>query len=68
MGLKEFFKSFILRADLFAAPATLRYGNEPVYETICGGILSTLLMIFFVAVFATSFLNVLSKVEIQATI
>ena len=63
---KKGFKAFILRSDLFAAAATLRYKGEPAYETLCGGIFSIILVIFFVVVFASQFIEILNKLEIEA--
>ena len=51
-NLKQGIKAFVLRSDLFAAASTLRYKGEPAYETLCGGIFSIILVIFFVVVFA----------------
>lgn len=64
--VRQFFKNFALRSDLFAAPATMRYNGQSSYESLCGGILSIVLVIAFGAIFATSFINVLTKVTISS--
>ena len=66
--LKDFFHKFILRADLFAATPTLRYGGEPAYETMVGGCVSLIMVIGFALIFYSSFLNVLNKVNVIATV
>ena len=65
--IKNFFKNFTLRSDLFAAPATLRYSGEASYESYCGGILSISLVIAFAIIFYSSFVDVLTKVVITAS-
>lgn len=65
--LKKFIKNFTLRSDLFAAPATLRYAGETTYESYCGGILSISLVIAFAVIFYSSFVDVLTKVIINAS-
>jgi hypothetical protein len=64
MGL---LKNFILRSDVFASQPILRYSGEPAYETICGGCLSIIIMLAFIAIFAGSFINVLTKVNIESS-
>ena len=68
MGFVSFLKNSILRADLFAAPPIFRYKGEPAYETFFGGCLSILLIIGFASIFATSFLNILNKVNVEAIV
>lgn len=63
---KKTAKAFVLRSDLFAADTTLRYNGEPAYETLCGGVFSIMLVIFFIVVFATSFIDILNKVVINS--
>ena len=64
---KNFVRNFVLRSDMFAAAPTLRYNGESSYESLFGGFLSMILVICFTAIFATSFINVLTKIEIEAT-
>lgn len=66
--LKNFIKSFILRSDMFAAQPTLRFNGESSYETLFGGCLSILLVIGFVGIFSTSFIKVLEKVNVTASL
>lgn len=64
---KNIARSFVLRADMFAASASLRFNGETVYETIFGGLLSLAIVIAFAIVFYSSFLDVINKVVITAT-
>lgn len=65
--IKKFIKDFILRSDMFAAQPTLRYGGQSSYETSYGGCLSILMVVGFAAIFYTSFINVLRKVNVTAS-
>lgn len=66
--LKNICKNFVLRSDLFAAAPTLRMHGEPSYETTFGGCLSILLVCAFAAIFSTSFIEVLQKVNVTASL
>ena len=65
---KNFFKGLTLRSDMFAAPPTLRINGQPSYETYFGGCLSILLVILFMAVFSTSFIDVINKINVTASL
>lgn len=60
-------KQTIMRCDLLACSPTLRVRGEPAYESILGGFMSIAIMGFFIVVFFTSFLEVLNRVDISAT-
>lgn len=60
--LKQFIKTF----DLFAQPVTFRYGDEPSYESLTGGICSIIMVIIFIAIFTGTALNTLNKVYINS--
>ena len=66
MGFKAIAKSIVLRADLFSAAATFRIRGEPVYESLCGGFVSIIVIAAFIGIFAQSFINLVSRVEIKA--
>ena len=68
MGLRDFIRNTIWRMDLLCAPNILRVRGEPDYETICGGIFSLLIMASFIAIFATSLIDVLNKIEITYSV
>ncbi len=60
-------KQTILRCDLLACAPTLRVRGEPAYESILGGFLSIAIMSFFIVIFFQSFVEVLNKVDISAS-
>ena len=64
---RNFLRNFVLRSDMFAAAPTMRYNGESSFESLCGGFLSIFLVIGFMAIFATSFIEVLTKVNISAS-
>ena len=66
--LKNFIQNFILKADLFAATATLRYSGGSSYETYVGGCVSLLMVIGFALIFYSSFIDVLTKVNVISSI
>ena len=49
---------------MFAAQPTLRYGGESSFETLFGGVLSIILVVAFALIFYSSFVNVLTKINI----
>lgn len=53
---------------MFAAQPTLRFNGQSSYETIFGGCLSILLVIGFAAIFGASFIKVLEKVNVTASL
>lgn len=65
MGLKDLCRNTILRMDMLCAPNILRVRGEPDYETMCGGIFSLVIMAAFGAIFYSSLMNVLNKMEIN---
>lgn len=65
--VKNVVKNFALRSDMFAAPATLRFGGQTSYESVFGGVLSLAIVIAFAVIFYSSFLDVINKVVITAT-
>jgi hypothetical protein len=67
MGIKDFFKGFILRMDMLSAQPILRANGESSFETYCGGTLSIIIMIAFSVIFYSSFLSVIGKLEISYT-
>lgn len=66
--VKNIARSFILRSDMFAAQPTLRFNGESSYETICGGCVSFIMVVGFIAIFSKSFVEVINKVNISATL
>eukprot|EP00919_Chromeraceae_sp_WS-2016_P018303 GHVR01043527.1.p1 GENE.GHVR01043527.1~~GHVR01043527.1.p1 ORF type:complete len:115 (-),score=4.17 GHVR01043527.1:4303-4647(-) len=68
MGLLKGIQNVILRMDLLSAKPTMRVRGESSYESYCGGCLSLILIITFVTIFAGSFINVIKKVEVIATL
>lgn len=66
--IKQNFKAFILRSDLFSASTSLRYKGVSSYETIGGGVFSIILVVFFIAIFATKFIDLMNKVEVEADV
>jgi len=66
-GICTGLKQTIMRCDLLACAPTLRVKGEPAYESVLGGFLSFVIMSLFIAIFFTSFLEVLNRVDISAT-
>jgi len=66
-GLCNGIKQTIMRCDLLACAPTLRVRGEPAYESVLGGFLSIVIMTLFIVIFSTSFMTVLDKVDISAT-
>jgi len=60
--IKSFFKTF----DLFSSPASLRVKGETEYQSVCAGFLSFLIFLGLIGIFATTFINILTKVNIEA--
>ena len=60
--LKEFFKTF----DLFSQPVTLRYNDEPEYETVTGGVCSIIMIIIFIAIFTGTAINTFNKLYVNS--
>ena len=52
---------------MFAAQPTLRYGGESSFETLFGGVLSIILVVAFALIFYSSFVDVLTKINIVAS-
>ena len=68
MPCLENLRNFILRMDLFAAQPILRTRGEAAFETISCGCFSLILILTFVGIFASSFVNILEKVDITASV
>lgn len=66
--IKNFVKNFVLRSDMFAAQPTLRLNGQSSYETIFGGCLSILLVTAFAVIFSKSFIAVINKVDVSASL
>ena len=54
-------RNFILEMDIFAHGTFLRYKSEESYRTMIGGIISIILIVFFVAIFARLIINTVNK-------
>ena len=67
MPCLETTKDKIKALDFFSSPASMRVRGSDSYETICGGIMSIGVIIFFISVFSTTIWNVLNKVDVQTT-
>ena len=61
MKAKKLLREFILRFDVFATPACLRYKGEPAYESVQCGLFSMLLIGIVIALFIQPVLTVLNK-------
>ncbi len=59
--LKEGIKAF----DFFRHPATFRYGEEPEYESLTGGIVSIIMIIIFAIIFFNTVMETIKKVSID---
>ena len=61
-------KGVIRNCDLFAHKVGLRFGDEPDYESLTGGLLSIIMMVVFVVIFANATLSTINKVYIDSKI
>ena len=59
-------KGKIKRIDLFSSSANLRVNGEPEYESVCGGLLSLIVIAVFISIFAGQILSVINKEKIVA--
>ena len=56
----------IVKYDLISAPASLRIKGETAYGSICGGISSVLVLLFFIVAFIILCINLLQLQNIVA--
>ena len=61
MPVLDKLRNTVLRFDVFSSGTTLRINGESNYESVCGGILSIILICAFIGIFAASFIGVLTK-------
>ncbi len=54
-------KGFIKGVDMFSHPASFRFNDEASYESLCGGVVSVMLVFIFVGVFFTTIRRTLDK-------
>jgi hypothetical protein len=61
MSFKKTIKNIIRKSDVFGFPATFCYNEEPVYQSIAGGVMSICLIAFFVGIFASTLIKTFGK-------
>lgn len=57
-------KDTIKGMDVFAQPATFRISQSPNYQSHTGGIVSIVMIIVFICIFASTVLNTINRKEI----
>ena len=67
MSIKKRLRQFAKSCDLFGQPVTFRYGDEPSYESVTGGVCSIIMVIIFFAIFTGTTINTLNKKYIYST-
>ena len=68
MGVLKKVQGGIKSLDLFAHPVGLRMNEEPEYESLTGGLLSMVMVVVFVVIFASATLNTINKVYIESKV
>ena len=66
MGILDKLKVVVYRADLFSSNTTLRMRGEPNYESICGGMVSLIIIIAFGSIFFGTFIEVITKATVNS--
>lgn len=61
MHIKKTLIGVIKKFDLFSQQITFRYNEEPAYESVTGGCISIILIIFFLGIFSTTLLRTIDK-------
>lgn len=64
--LKKLVGDAVLKSDLLSANVSLRYGGSSIYESFCPGIVSILVVSFFIAIFIIKLMSVLQLQNISA--
>lgn len=65
MGIKKCLKELFQAFDLFATTSFLRYKKDDSYSTASGGVISMLVVIIFLVLFANTALQTLQKTIIN---
>ena len=65
MGIKDLLVNTIWRCDLLSAPPTFRTRQQPVYETVFGGILSLIVLGVFYYFLYLQLSDMLNKLTIS---
>ena len=61
-------KQLVKEVDLFAQVPAYRYNEDTNFKTVTGGFISLITMLFFIGVFANTFINTLNKKDVNFTI
>ena len=55
VGFFESFAAQVKKRDFFGTPVTLTYKGQSAFNTVCGGCISMLMVLFFCVLFAIQF-------------
>jgi hypothetical protein len=64
--LKNLVGDAVHKSDLLSANVSLRYGGSSIYESFCPGIVSILVVSFFITIFIIKLMSVLQLQNISA--
>lgn len=64
--LKKKIKEIIKKIDVFAQPATFRFSEQPEYASLTGGIVSIIMIVVFICIFANTVIGTINRQDISS--